>query len=184
MPVLNREMTPEEIEAFRAPYRLLKQKGEVSALLRRALLAPFQPLKSYARGDGKSAPEQFAEAIEDAFYADGDNAGRHRLTPQNRERVLIPLLASRSDDFALAVHVYLGWLEGLEDDEIGELIFLGGIYTGISHLARGLDVVNRTFAVVTAAGSGVQFPEMLGKLKAAFTPAPAPPPSGRGAPGS
>jgi alkylhydroperoxidase/carboxymuconolactone decarboxylase family protein YurZ len=188
MPELHRDMTAEEIEAFRAPFRRLKQEGKVSAALRGALVGAFAPLKSYAVKDGKSVPQQYAEALEDAFYADGAKEGRHRLSARDRERVLIPLLASRGDDFALAVHIYLGWLEDLDEDEIGELLFLGGVYTGISHMTRGLEVAKRTFELVTREDPRrVTFPEMLGKLKAFFMPvplpAPPPPPPGPDATG-
>jgi alkylhydroperoxidase/carboxymuconolactone decarboxylase family protein YurZ len=167
---------------FRAKFKEQKDQGKISEALRMGLVGAFAPLRAYA-GVGKSAPQQYAEALEQAFYADGNRHPGQRLTAKDRERVLIPLLASRSDDFALAVHVYLGWLEGLDEEEIGELLFLGGVYTGISHMTRGLEVAKRTFDLVYGEGPNTPFPAMLGKLKASFmpaTPMTSPPPRGPG----
>jgi alkylhydroperoxidase/carboxymuconolactone decarboxylase family protein YurZ len=163
MPDPNRDPAP-----FRRVFEQRKDVNKISQVLRGAVLRLFAPLETYPN-TARSPANTYALALEEAFYADGGSP-RHRLSPTNRERALIPLLASRGDAVNFAVHVYLGWLEGIDTDEIGELIFLGGIYTGVSDMTRSLDTAARTLEIVYQAGPDKPFEEVLVLLREAFRP--------------
>ncbi len=102
-------------------------------------------------------------AIGKAFYGITDDVIQtpsDKLTPANRERCLIALLAARGADFTLAVHIYLALMEGSLDpdgttakdrilpSEIANIIFLSGVYTGADNLTRGLMTLTRTLGLL------------------------------------
>jgi len=172
--------SPERTEAFRQHYREQKRAGKVKDILRGAFMSAFGPTGAFENPN--SATQLYATALEDAFYSDTGDVEpqaapaapgaqapkKRRLTAVNRERALIPLLVSRGDRFALAVHTYMGWLEGIDPQEIGELIFLAGIYSGIDNMTGSLDVYRQTFEVVNTMEPTVAFNDALLKLKAKF----------------
>ncbi len=66
------------------------------------------------------------------------------MTPRDRERSVIALLAASRSSFPLAVHFYWGLMEGLNPREIGSLLTLTGAYTGVDALASGGKLLTRT----------------------------------------
>ena len=104
-----------------------------------------------------AAIADYLEAIGDCFYT--NIVPRDVVSPQNRERILIALLASRGGRLTLAMHIYMGLMEGFDEElsdgqvtfddelspeEIANIIFLVGIYTGSDNMALGLDTLIRT----------------------------------------
>jgi len=149
-------------QMFRTEYATQKKAGAIKTIMRAAFLKAFLPVSP--SGDAGDPVHLYATALETAFY-DDDN----KLASDDRERVLITLLASRADDLALAIHIYMGWLEGIEPEEIGELLFLGGIYNGVNTMTRSLGVYRRTFEVVEGLDPKATFDTALKALNAKFT---------------
>jgi ubiquinone/menaquinone biosynthesis C-methylase UbiE/uncharacterized protein YbaR (Trm112 family) len=123
---------------------------------------------------------EYIKTIEAAFYVEpaSENGSRSRtkLSPDDRERCLISILASRGTKLTLAIHMYIALMNGVTDDEIAHILFLNGVYTGIDNLSFSLDVQQKTFDVLTklAAKPQPQGPkEIVGALNAALSP-PAP----------
>ena len=81
-----------------------------------------------------------------------------QLSAANRERCLLTLLAARGGGFPLATHVYLGLMEGFKEDvapqddvspeEIANIIFLAGVYSGADNLVVGLVTLVRTLKLL------------------------------------
>ena len=84
----------------------------------------------------------YVAQIRQAFY------DRCRMEPKDRERCLIGILASRDAGLNLALHVYVGLMEGLSPHDVADVVFLGGIYTGVDRISDGLDTVTRTLTVL------------------------------------
>ena len=140
-------MPTNRTQQFRDRYKVQRDSGEIRDILRKTFLATFG-LKDEP-GTENTPAHLYATALEKAFYDDTDTGKANRkLESGDRERVLIPILANRADDFALAVHIYMGWLEGIEPQEIGELLFLAGFYNGVNTMTHSLGVYRRTFKVV------------------------------------
>jgi len=100
---------------------------------------------------------KYIEDIRKVFYdRHQPRVAPNSLTVSDRERCLIALLASRGGQFPLAVHLYLGLMEGLSPEEIANILFLTGIYTGQDNLALGLFTLETTLA--TLKGIGAQRP--------------------------
>ena len=156
----------ERTQTFRTQYADQKRKGEIRGIMRESFLRAFIPVTPPSDAGDKSPVHLFATALETAFW-DDDN----KLASNDRERVLIALLAGRADDLALAIHLYMGWLEGIEPEEIGEILFLGGVYNGINTMTRSLEVYRRTFDVVERLDPKEKFDKALGALKQEFTTA-------------
>jgi len=115
----------------------------------------------------------YINAIRSAFY-EGCT-----MAPSDRERCLIAVLASRDAGFNLAIHIYIGLMTGLSPQEIADVIFLGGIYTGVDRISDGLAAEVRTLTVL--AGIAVPprvftVPQVMQALHGAFT---SPPPKSR-----
>jgi alkylhydroperoxidase/carboxymuconolactone decarboxylase family protein YurZ len=85
---------------------------------------------------------KYIDAIRSTFY-EGT-----AMQPKDRERCLIAVLASRDAGLNLAIHIYLGLMEGLSPGEIADIIFLGGIYTGVDRISDGLAAEIRTLTVL------------------------------------
>ncbi len=91
-----------------------------------------------------SLSKPYVDAINDAFYSIDlpDDAvadpRRKALSVPDRERCLIALLGARGAPWALAVHVYVGLMEGIVSEEIAHIIYLAGIYSGVSNLIAGI----------------------------------------------
>src|SRR5262245_48235092 len=79
-----------------------------------------------------------------AFYDDGADT----MAPKERERSLIAILASRDAGLNLAIHIYLGLMEGLSPREIADIILLAGVYTGVDRLSDGIVAELRTLGIL------------------------------------
>ena len=115
------------------------------------------------------------------FYSEAptDDAGpRPILTAVDRERCLIAILAGRGADLNFAIHVYMGLMHGLTPEEIANVLFLVGVYTGVDNFAQGLKAevtVLETLATVAADGASLGAAAVLAALQRAFTAAATPP---------
>jgi hypothetical protein len=115
----------------------------------------------------------YIASIRKAFYDASDDI----MSAEERERCLIAVLASRDAGLNLALHIYCGLMEGLSPQEIADVIFLGGIYTGVDRISDGLATEMRTLAVLAEAAVPPRFltvMEVVEALKAAFGPPPRP----------
>jgi alkylhydroperoxidase/carboxymuconolactone decarboxylase family protein YurZ len=65
---------------------------------------------------------------------------RSRLSEEDRERCTIALLAAKGEVQNLGVHVYMGLMVGISPEEIADVIFLAGIYSGVPAVTDGLQV--------------------------------------------
>src|SRR5262245_40167841 len=98
-----------------------------------------------------AAIADYLDTIGDEFYT--NIVPRDIVSAENRERILIALLASRGGRLTLAMHIYIGLMEGfnknlsntqvtfeseLSPEEIANIIFLVGIYTGSDNMALSL----------------------------------------------
>ena len=52
------------------------------------------------------------------------------MVPKDRERCLIAILASRDAGLNLALHIYVGLMEGLSPMDMADIIFLGDLHGG------------------------------------------------------
>jgi len=87
--------------------------------------------------------------IRQAFYDSGAP-----MKPQDRERSLIAVLAARDAGFNLALHIYIGLMEGLTPQQIADIIFLGGVYTGVDRISDGLGALVKTLAALKSLSDG------------------------------
>src|SRR5581483_5047645 len=108
---------------LRAAYAQDRDQGNVNRTLKGAVYAAFAPLRGTVDDD---APQGlFARAVEFAFYRQSRaNDGVAHVTAANRERCLVTLLAAHGNAFQLAVHVYVGLMEGITPEELADLVFL------------------------------------------------------------
>ncbi len=116
----------------------------------------------------------FIAAIRKAFY----DGSAESMSAKDRERCLIAILASRDAGLNLALHVYCGLMEGLSPQEIADVIFLGGIYTGVDRISDGLAAEMRTLGVLACAAvspPSCTVSQVVSDLMAAFRPPPSPP---------
>ena len=112
---------------------------------------------------------QYIGAIRVEFY----DLSTRAMTPKDRERCLIAILASRDAGLNLAIHIYLGLMEGLSAPDIAEILFLSGAYTGVDRLSDGLVVEWRTLDVLRQLASdpnGCAVNQVMGKLRDTFGP--------------
>lgn len=78
-----------------------------------------------------------AEALLGRYFETTDN-----LACDNRERVILGMLAMRRADAELAIHVYWGLMEGLSVAEIADIFVLTGGYMGISQYNNAVGVMH------------------------------------------
>ena len=107
----------------------------------------------------------YIDAIRHAFY-EGAN-----MQPKDRERCLIAVLASRDAGLNLAIHIYLGLMALLSPGEVADIIFLGGIYSGVDRISDGLAAEMKTLTVlaqVAAAPGGCSVEQVITALRQAF----------------
>jgi alkylhydroperoxidase/carboxymuconolactone decarboxylase family protein YurZ len=116
---------------------------------------------------------EFIGAIRKAFY----DGGAGSMSAKDRERCLIAILASRDAGLNLALHVYCGLMEGLSPQEIADVIFLGGIYTGVDRISDGLAAEMTTLTVLAHTAvppMSCTVSQVVQALIAAFRPPPRP----------
>src|SRR5262245_5906624 len=155
MDAIDTILQPEQLEMLRAQY--------LNADMINILSSGMPGLDERTTG--------YVNAIRQAFY-EGST-----MAPRDRERCLIAVLASRDAGLNLAIHIYIGLMEGLLPKEIADIIFLGGIYTGVDRISDGLAAEKRTLTVL--AGIAVPpkvftVPQVMQALSGAFT---SPPPT-------
>jgi len=92
----------------------------------------------------------FVTAIRQAFYGGEDQfyAEDETMSAKDRERCLIAVLASRDAGLNLALHIYVGLMAGLSPQQIADVIFLCGVYTGVDRISDGLHVEMTTLEVL------------------------------------
>jgi alkylhydroperoxidase/carboxymuconolactone decarboxylase family protein YurZ len=129
MPELSVERRLEIIDAFSAE--------ETDALLAGMLPAAFPTARPYI--------DAIATVFSADLPADRGSGARTRLSREDRERILIALLASRGERLNLAVHIYVALGLGITPDEILHILLLTGVYTGLPNFASSLNVVADTF---------------------------------------
>jgi len=70
------------------------------------------------------------------------------LSHADRQRCLMAVLATRPEIFPLALHTYLGLMEGIRISEIRNIFFLVGAYTGVPGMVNAIDVMTRVLEVI------------------------------------
>jgi alkylhydroperoxidase/carboxymuconolactone decarboxylase family protein YurZ len=121
----------EQLDKLRRSYRA----DELVAANVTGVGQAYPPLASWNREIGAT------------FYAaDGP------LTPINRERCMVALLAYAGPPISLAVHVYWGLMEGLTVDELCQVIGLTGCYGGLPRCVQGLLVLERMLGLLERLG--------------------------------
>ena len=64
------------------------------------------------------------------------------------EIVIITLLCSQKLKVDLSLHLYLGLMNGLAPYQIGEILSLVGVYSGVPAMALGLETAESTFSTL------------------------------------
>jgi alkylhydroperoxidase/carboxymuconolactone decarboxylase family protein YurZ len=72
----------------------------------------------------------------------------NRLSTEDRERIILALLASRGGGYTLAIHVYLALILNITPAEIANILLLTGIYTGISNFTNCLFELEKTLGML------------------------------------
>lgn len=68
---------------------------------------------------------------------------RSTLSPKDRERCIVALLAMSGIASSFAIHIYWGLMEGLSLDDVCQTISLVGVYGGIPKVAWGMTILQR-----------------------------------------
>jgi alkylhydroperoxidase/carboxymuconolactone decarboxylase family protein YurZ len=109
-----------------------------------------------------AATANYLQAIGQAFYETTATPSTvDAISHANRERCLIALLTARGAGFPLAVHIYIGLMEGFDEDdeltpdEVADIIFLSGIYTGSDNVMRGLVTLTTTLNKLKEIAEGI-----------------------------
>jgi alkylhydroperoxidase/carboxymuconolactone decarboxylase family protein YurZ len=114
----------------------------------------------------------FAEAIQHVLY---EPEAKQDLDHADRQRCLISILATRAEMFPLAIHTYIGLLEGVGVREIRNIFFLVGVYSGIPGMINGIDVLNEVLRIFQSEWNGglsdaaTVHKLILARLKAQFS---------------
>jgi alkylhydroperoxidase/carboxymuconolactone decarboxylase family protein YurZ len=142
MRALHEYVTEEQLRRLRAGYN----RKEMLA----ALGAPLPTLLPRSR--------EYIDAIEHAFYPkDGADSVSSpepfTLSIRERELCLIVLLSTHHSQHNLAVHIYLGLMEGISPQEIGNLLLLNGVYSGVPAFANGLRTAAMTLIALARAAT-------------------------------
>ena len=117
--------------------------------------------------------KSLAKAIQDVLFIpeQGD------LQPDDRQRCLVALLATRPEQFPLAIHTYIGLMEGIAIEEMRNIFFLVGVYSGVPGMVNGIDVLERVLGIINdhqaeAEQGKASQAAIVGELKEAFSPLP------------
>ena len=118
--------------------------------------------------------EAYIKAITDLFASQlpaetSTTESRSRPSREDRERILIALLASRGERLNLAVHIYYALGLKITPAEITNILLLTGVYTGLPNFARALDVIRDTFKLLAEISAQQPHPkEVLIELHQGF----------------
>ncbi len=143
-------LPPEQLQALRADYQPAMMKAATVAALGQRHPAGLP----YVSG--------FVEHLFDETHLDA----------ANRERCLVAILAGQKNSMALAVHLYWALMEGLETQELAQILMLCGGYQGIDVYAGGLSVLEGTCVLLSklAAAGTTDTRQVLGGLVQTFRP--------------
>jgi alkylhydroperoxidase/carboxymuconolactone decarboxylase family protein YurZ len=156
MPDLSEDRRLEIIDEFSA-----FSAEKVDRLLAGTLPAAFPTARPYI--------DAIAEAFSVDLPADRGRSTRTRLSREDRERILIALLASRGERLNLAVHIYVALGLEITPQEILHILLLTGVYTGLPNFASSLNVVTDTFGFLERLGVSELHPAtILERLRKAF----------------
>jgi len=140
----NEMLTRKQIETLHDAY---KTSG-----MTEQLKATFRDMYAATSGYIDAIGKVFFELPEDVREQPPDV-----VSAANRERCLLALLAARGGGFTLATHIYLALMEGIRrpgqpDDispeEIANIIFLAGVYTGADNLMLSLATLMKTLPIL------------------------------------
>jgi alkylhydroperoxidase/carboxymuconolactone decarboxylase family protein YurZ len=123
-------ITKEELQLFKDAYTV--------DVMRTTLVARFKVMYPPSR--------PYVDAISTAFLGDRDDP--EKLADNDLERCLIAVLASRGADVNLAIHIYAALALGVTPGEIGHILFLAGVYTGIDNFSESLMLLATTLGVL------------------------------------
>jgi alkylhydroperoxidase/carboxymuconolactone decarboxylase family protein YurZ len=158
---------PAAVGKLKPIYDAFEQSGDLPELLRSIFEADFAlsgyPTTSDPLVANSSAVSLYLSSIEKAFYQVRPLPGR--VTNDDRERVVLALLASQGAGRNLAIHVYLALMEGVSAIEIIDILFLSGIYSGVNLLSQSLKVADTVFVEVVAISATVPLPDVPDTLK-------------------
>ena len=122
---------------------------DVNRFLQRGFQGNFT-VAGYAPND--QAVATYVGAVSGAFYTHSGQL----LTTQYRECALVALLASQGAERNLAIHLFIALLAGVSVDDVVDLLFLSGVYSGANLLTQSMRVATKTFdAIAQAADDGV-----------------------------
>jgi alkylhydroperoxidase/carboxymuconolactone decarboxylase family protein YurZ len=110
---------------------------------------------------------QFAswnQAVGETFYGP-----RSPLAPAERERCLVTLLIQQGSPVPLAIHMYWALMEGVEVDELVQIVGLTACYAGMPRLAFGLQTLQRLLLVLAGARPTGGPSAMVSTIVGAFT---------------
>ena len=136
-------LTDAEVERLRDGY----EYATLRTGFQRALYAPYAPGAAWvaAQVDHFYEVEAIdAPPLDLSQDPEAPFARTTALRPQDRERILIGLLAPEGGR-ALAIHLYWGLALGLPRLEVVDILFLAGTYTGVKAYNRALGVAADTF---------------------------------------
>src|ERR1041384_5671030 len=132
MSVVNDILDPQRhLVPLRAAYD--GSRSGMTRMLQSKLPAAYDPSRAYV------------DAVISVFYDDPGSEDesattREKLSIKDRERCVIAMLASRGADYNLALHLYMGLMEGISPGEIANVLLLAGVYTGVDNFAEGIGV--------------------------------------------
>lgn len=135
--------------------------------LRTAYDQPMLNAAAVTRASAQYAPAAaYVASIGEHFYMGAGQGGA--LSARDRELALIAMLAaSGAPDFAFAVHVYWGLMEGLAVQDIAETILLAGSYHGIDTFVARTRLLASILDALTDEGPA-DSKAVLGRLMANF----------------
>ncbi len=120
-----------------------------------------------------SKAREFALAIQERLFI--PEAGED-LNPSDRQRCLITILTTRPERFPLALHIFLGLLEGIPVAEMRSIFFLVGTYAGVPGMVSGIDlfvevlhILDHELADRADAPPGEILKRIFGRLLATFS---------------
>ena len=127
MDTISSTLSDVQLAALREAYR----REQMTDILSHGMPSSYEPTSAYI------------DAIRAEFY---DRT--QKMDPKDRERCLIAVLVARDAGLNLALHIYNGLMVGLTPDEIADVIFLGGIYTGVDRISEGFFAATRVLTLL------------------------------------
>ncbi len=88
------------------------------------------------------------------------------ISPMDRERCIISLLATAQGQMPLAVHIYWGMMAGLSLDEVAHTFLLTGAYCGVDKYTTGLLTLQKVIGALKelSAKGDVESQTVLGRF--------------------